>query len=107
MTMARKSVQREFEDAQLAEIILSLDDGAHDSGTTLTTDECALLLRRLPPMPLAPEPPRWFVIAEFSYHQEDRVGSVKAAVGDTIRKFDVSRSEVFAARQRYREFIWL
>ena len=99
--MARKPVGREFEDNLLDEVIYSLRDGAYGSGVTLTKDECAILLKKLPPVR---EPPRWWYIAQFSFHQEDGSGSTEAAIKTTMDKFHVGRQTVFDARRRCREY---
>jgi hypothetical protein len=99
--MARKPIEREFEDNLLDEVILNLREGAYESGVTLTKDECAILLKKLPP---TREPPRWWYIAQFSFDQEDGPGSTEAAIRTTMDKFNVGRQTVFDARQRFHKY---
>ena len=115
--MARKSLQQVFENNLLDEVILSLRDGAHGSGVTLTQDECVTLLKKLPPLR---QPPKWWRIAQFSFQQgnpldstgvaietENEFGDTEAAIEATMKEFHVARQTVFDARRRYREFIWM
>ena len=97
--MARKSLQSEFEDNALGDIILRLRDGARESGVNLNANECALLLERLPALG---KPPRWFRIAEFSYKYENETpGGTEAAIGAAMAEFGVARQTVFEARTLY------
>ncbi len=106
--MARKSVEREFEENLerdlLDQAVEALSDGARESGATLTRGECAILLKELPPI-WSRGWRRWELIAQFSFQQEDGPGSVEAAIKTTMQKFDVSRQTVFDARRRRNEYL--
>jgi hypothetical protein len=102
----RKSIKREFEENSeldlLDDVIRSLNDGARKSGVTLTKSECETLLKRLSLIPSKGRP-KWLSIARFSFAQEIRIGSTKAAVGDTMHKFGVKEATVWDARRRLYE----
>jgi hypothetical protein len=102
--MARKPVEREFEEHMVGDMMLflyeTLIDGARKNGATLTQGECRLLLDHLGTPPAGN--PRWRDIAMFSYmHGRD---GVENAVRKTMKEFGCSRAEVFAARARADEY---
>jgi hypothetical protein len=104
--MAHKPVAQEFEDNLerdfLIETIDALCDGARGSGVTLTKGECVILLKSLPRV-YSKDSPRWWIIAESSFHHEGE-GNVEAAIATTMQKYNVSRQTVFDARRRWKEY---
>ena len=108
--MARKPVTQEIDENMEQDLLRfafdDLWDGARGSGVFLNKDECLRLLRKLKISSVPLSTPQWQEIAWYylryeAGHKED---GTEAAVTFTAQKFGVSRSEVFDARRRWREY---
>jgi hypothetical protein len=101
--MARKSIVQEVDDTlvdgRLRSVFNRLWEGVRGSGVYLTGDECAALLHK---MPKPSEPPQWMQIAVYRYEHDGH--NTQPVIRDAMIKFRVSRSEVFAARRRFKDY---
>ena len=106
--MAHKLVEQEYEENLeydlLNDALDALAEGARGSGATLTEGECAILLKKIPPV-WSKGFSWWELIAHYSFHQETGPGTVDAAVVATMQKFNVCRQTVYDARRRWDEYL--
>jgi hypothetical protein len=103
--MARKSVKQEIEEGiekdLLNEAIDALCDGARGSGANLTPAECKVLLAKIP-ADYSEAEPRWKWIAMKSFFANKK--NFKDFIADMKDHHGVSRSEIFSARRRWKEY---
>jgi hypothetical protein len=101
--VGRKPITQEVDDtladARLRSVFNRLWDGVRGSGVYLTGDECAWLLYN---MSKPSEPPQWMQIAVYCYEREGHDG--KPVTKDAMIKFGVSRTQVFTARRRFKDY---